>query len=640
MVKVLTCSWICTIARAGHLLLAEQKKIAKFVVIMEQPYIVSARKYRPSTFAGVVGQKALAMTLKNAIATGRLAHAYLFCGSRGVGKTSCARIFAKTINCERRTPEGEACNDCESCRQFNEGRSMNIIELDAASNNGVDDMRELTKQVLMPPTTGRYRVFIVDEVHMLSNQAFNAFLKTLEEPPAHAVFILATTEKHKIIPTILSRCQIYDFNRITIGDMVAHLQYVASQEGITADPAALQVIAEKADGAMRDALSIFDQVAASSRGNITYTSAIENLNVLDHNYYSRLMEAFSTGDVPQALLTYKDVRDKGFDSLFFINGLASYMRDLMVARTPSTLPLLDAPDSVKARMASDSAKFPAEFFYKAMSILGDADLNYRLASNKQFHVELALIRLCQLSSPSPVNSGVGEGQLNKIAPATDGASAGSVNKPSAQPVAGPAKAEIPVAQKPSTVEKAQVPPAVVSGPQPRTVRQTPVQQKSAHQLSGTKLRTSLHSPSFSLRGAVQSDKVDKGESQQTISSARTARYTDADMAGAWERFIAEHPTEHVLVNSMRSHPPVRGDGDTWTVTVDSEPQKNVFMDNMTSLLGSIRDALSNDNVTLKVLLNTGDVAPSVWNEREVLRHITESSDKMRDFIDTFKLTLI
>ncbi len=619
-----------------HLLFAEQKKIAKFVVIMEQPYIVSARKYRPSTFASVVGQKALAMTLKNAIATGRLAHAYLFCGSRGVGKTSCARIFAKTINCERRTPEGEACNDCESCRQFNEGRSMNIIELDAASNNGVDDMRELTKQVLMPPTTGRYRVFIVDEVHMLSNQAFNAFLKTLEEPPAHAVFILATTEKHKIIPTILSRCQFYDFNRITVGDMVAHLEYVASQEGITADPAALQVIAEKADGAMRDALSIFDQVAASSRGNITYTSAIENLNVLDHNYYSRLMEAFSTGDVPQALLTYKDIRDKGFDSLFFINGLASYMRDLMVARTPSTLPLLDAPDSVKTRMASDSAKFPAEFFYKAMSILGDADLNYRLASNKQFHVELALIRLCQLSSPSPVNSGGGEGQLNKIAPATDGASRGSVDKPSA---AGPAKSEIPVAQKPYAVEKSQVPPPVVSAPQPRTVRQAPVPQTSTHSSSGAKLRTSLHSPSFSLRGAVQSDKVDEGESHQAIAPARTARYTDADMAEAWEKFIAAHPTEHVLVNSMRSHLPVRGEGDAWTVTVDSEPQRNVFIDNMMSLLGSIRDSLSNDNVTLTVQLNTGDVAPSVWNEREVLRHITESSDKMRDFIDTFKLTL-
>ncbi|MDE6136870.1 MAG: DNA polymerase III subunit gamma/tau, partial [Muribaculaceae bacterium] len=248
-------------------------------------YIVSARKYRPSTFASVVGQQALTETLKNAIATDRLAHAYLFCGSRGVGKTSCARIFAKTINCTCRTPDGEACNECPSCREFNDNRSFNIIELDAASNNGVDDIRALTEQVMVPPSEGRYRVFIIDEVHMLSSQAFNAFLKTLEEPPAHAIFILATTEKHKIIPTILSRCQIFDFNRITVGDMTAHLARVAASEGITTEAAALNVIARKADGAMRDALSIFDQVAASSRGNITYKSTIDNLNVLDHAYY-------------------------------------------------------------------------------------------------------------------------------------------------------------------------------------------------------------------------------------------------------------------------------------------------------------------------------------------------------------------
>ncbi len=271
-------------------------------------YIVSARKYRPSTFASVVGQKALTATLRNSISKERLAHAYLFTGSRGVGKTSCARIFAKTINCEHRTPDGEACNECASCREFNEGRSLNIIELDAASNNGIDDMRNLIDQVQVPPVHARYRVFIIDEVHMLSSGAFNAFLKTLEEPPSYVIFILATTEKHKIIPTILSRCQIYDFNRITINDMVEHLAYVATQEGITAEPAALNVIARKADGAMRDALSIFDQVAASSMGNVTYKSTVENLNILDHEYYDRLVEAMLTGNVPQALLIYKDIR--------------------------------------------------------------------------------------------------------------------------------------------------------------------------------------------------------------------------------------------------------------------------------------------------------------------------------------------
>lgn len=363
-------------------------------------YIVSARKYRPSTFASVVGQAALTNTLRNAVASDRLAHAYLFCGSRGVGKTSCARIFAKTINCTHRTPEGEACNECDSCRSFNEGRSMNIIELDAASHNGVEDIKNLCEQVQVPPTDGRYRVFIVDEVHMLSAAAFNAFLKTLEEPPSHAIFVLATTEKHKIIPTILSRCQIYDFNRITIADMVNHLQYVAANEGITAEPRALSVIARHADGAMRDALSIFDQVAASSRGNITYASAIANLNVLDSSYFERLCDCFAASDVPGALNIYAEVREKGFDSLFFINGVGQYVRDLMVARDPSTIKLLEASDDERQAMAARAAKLSPEFFYRAMAIVNSTDLNFRTASNKQFLVELALIRLCQLLSPS------------------------------------------------------------------------------------------------------------------------------------------------------------------------------------------------------------------------------------------------
>ena len=298
---------------------------------MSDKYIVSARKYRPSTFRSVVGQQSLTHTLKTAIASGRLAHAYLFCGPRGVGKTTCARIFAKTINCEHPTPEGEACNECTSCKAFNEQRSYNINELDAASNNSVDNIRDLTEQVRIPPQTGRYRVFIIDEVHMLSQAAFNAFLKTLEEPPEYAIFILATTEKQKVIPTILSRCQIYDFARITVPDIVQQLQYVCEQESIEAEPAALNVIAQKADGAMRDALSIFDQVAASTQGHITYQSALENLNVLDYDYYFRLVETFLGGNVNEALLIYKEIRDKGFDSQFFINGLAQHMRDLMVA---------------------------------------------------------------------------------------------------------------------------------------------------------------------------------------------------------------------------------------------------------------------------------------------------------------------
>ncbi len=363
-------------------------------------YIVSARKYRPSTFSSVVGQKALTATLKNSIAQERLAHAYLFCGSRGVGKTSCARIFAKTINCQNRSADGEACNQCDSCRNFNENRSMNIIELDAASHNGIEDMRALIEQVQVQPTDGRYRVFIIDEVHMLSAAAFNAFLKTLEEPPSYVIFILATTEKHKIIPTILSRCQIYDFNRITITDMVEHLRYVAQSEGITAEDAALGVIARHADGAMRDALSIFDQVAASSRENITYASTIDNLNVLDNSYFEQLIDAFVAEDVTRALVIYQQVRDKGFDSLFFINGLAQYIRDLMVACSPQTITLLEAPDEVRQAMAQRAASLPPTFYYRAMSLLNDVDLNYRASSNKQFLVELTLIKLCQLLSPS------------------------------------------------------------------------------------------------------------------------------------------------------------------------------------------------------------------------------------------------
>lgn len=370
-------------------------------------YIVSARKYRPSTFASVVGQKVLAATLKNAIQANRLAHAYLFCGSRGVGKTSCARIFAKTINCSHRTADGEACNQCRSCLDFNAGRSMNIIELDGASNNSVDDIRALIDQVLVPPTQGRYRIFIIDEVHMLSAQAFNAFLKTLEEPPAHVVFILATTEKHKIIPTILSRCQIYDFNRITVPDIVEHLAYVAQNEGITADTRALQVIARHADGAMRDALSIFDQVAASSQGNLTYEAAIANLNVLDNKYFDRLADAFAAQDVPAALQVFGQVRAASFDPRFFVAGLAAYLRDLMMTLDARTAPLVDTTDDQRAQMAGRAAKLPPQFFYRAINILNATDLNYRQATNKPLAVELALIKLCQLLSPSTTTSSTG-----------------------------------------------------------------------------------------------------------------------------------------------------------------------------------------------------------------------------------------
>lgn len=362
-------------------------------------YIVSARKYRPTTFESVVGQRALTTTLKNAIATNKLAHAYLFCGPRGVGKTTCARIFAKTINCLSPASDGEACNACESCQAFNEQRSYNIHELDAASNNSVDDIRSLIEQVRIPPQIGKYKVYIIDEVHMLSQSAFNAFLKTLEEPPHHAIFILATTEKHKILPTILSRCQIYDFNRINVQDTVEHLQYVASKENIQAEPEALNVIAQKADGGMRDALSIFDQVASFTGGNITYKGVIDNLNVLDYEYYFKLTDNFLENKVSDAIITFNEILKNGFDGHHFMTGLASHFRDLLVSKDPQTLPLLEVGANIRERYQTQAQKCDPKFLYRAMKLCNDCDLNYRTSKNKRLLVELTLIQCAQLTLP-------------------------------------------------------------------------------------------------------------------------------------------------------------------------------------------------------------------------------------------------
>jgi len=360
-------------------------------------FIVSARKYRPSTFNSVVGQSSLTTTLKNAIKSNHLAHAYLFCGPRGVGKTTCARIFAKTINCQNLTSDFEACNQCESCVSFNEQRSYNIHELDAASNNGVDDIRSLTDQVRIPPQIGKYSVYIIDEVHMLSQGAFNAFLKTLEEPPAHAIFILATTEKHKIIPTILSRCQIYDFNRITVADTVKHLQMVAEKEGVTVDVNGLNVVAQKSDGGMRDALSIFDQLVSFCGNNITYQGVIENLNVLDYEYYFGLVEAFLKGEVSKSLLIFNEVLNKGFDAHHFITGLSSHLRDVLVSKDPQTIILLEVGANIGERYKAQAQICSSEFLFQALKISNDCDIDYRQSKNKRLLVELALIRLCQLT---------------------------------------------------------------------------------------------------------------------------------------------------------------------------------------------------------------------------------------------------
>jgi DNA polymerase-3 subunit gamma/tau len=359
-------------------------------------FIVSARKYRPASFDMVIGQDSITHTLKSAIKNNHLAQAYLFCGPRGVGKTTCARIFAKTINCSNLSDNLEACDECESCLSFNSWRSFNIHELDAASNNKVEDIRSLNDQVRIPPQIGKYSIYIIDEVHMLSSSAFNAFLKTLEEPPSHAIFILATTEKHKIIPTILSRCQIFDFNRIRIEDIVGRLMYVAKNEGITADEEALHIIGQKADGALRDALSIFDQIVSLSGKKITYKDVIENLNVLDYEYYFKCIDGAMTGDVSTVLLTFNEVLEKGFDGHNFISGLNSHLRDLLVSKDESTLRLLEATPVIKKRYLQQTGQCPVDFLFKALEIGNNCDLTYKSSKNPRLHIELSLIRLCRL----------------------------------------------------------------------------------------------------------------------------------------------------------------------------------------------------------------------------------------------------
>ena len=364
-----------------------------------EEYIVSARKYRPMSFDTVVGQSALTTTLKNAVKSGKLAHAYLFCGPRGVGKTTCARIFAKTINCEHPREDGEACNECESCKAFNEQRSFNIFELDAASNNGVEQIKALMEQTRIPPQVGKYKVFIIDEVHMLSSAAFNAFLKTLEEPPSHVIFILATTEKHKILPTILSRCQIYDFERMTVPNTIKHLAMVAEKEGIKYEEQALAVIAEKADGGMRDALSIFDQAASFCQGDITYKKVIEDLNVLDSDNYFKFVDLALANKVSEMMVLLNNIINKGFDGGILIQGLAQHVRNVMMAKDPQTLPLLETSDEQKAKYQAQAQAAPTPFLYKALKIMNDCDVQYRQSSNKRLLVELTLIQVGQITQP-------------------------------------------------------------------------------------------------------------------------------------------------------------------------------------------------------------------------------------------------
>lgn len=621
-------------------------------------YIVSARKYRPASFATVVGQQALTHTLKTAIASGRLAHAYLFCGPRGVGKTTCARIFAKTINCEHPTPEGEACNECASCRAFNEQASFNIIELDAASNNGVDAIRDLTDQVRIPPQSGRYKVYIIDEVHMLSQAAFNAFLKTLEEPPEYAIFILATTEKQKVIPTILSRCQIYDFARITVPDIVQQLQRICQQEGVTAEPAALNVIAQKADGAMRDALSIFDQVTASSQGNITYQSAIDNLNVLDYDYYFRLVDAFLAADVPQALLIYKEVRDRGFDSLFFVNGLAQHIRDLMVASTPQTTVLLEMNQEVGQRYAMQAAKLGPRFYYRALDLCNTCDLSYRNASSKQLLVELTLIKLCQIVAPAEPEP---QQPLRKIQPA-------AATQPAAQPQAQPAPrpqaqaAPRPQAQaQPAPQPAPQAQPAPQRAPQPQaqpTLQAQPVHQPQpapqaqppvqVAEATATPYRpvtqrrvAAASQPRILVNPQSQAAQAPAPTQAQPAPAANTRRepFTVQQLQQAWQAYIDQNTHEKVTISSMRTARLQQVSDTVYDVYVEGQPQVESIESHKTKIMTHLRQALNNDMLALELKIQTTGEDHRILTPREVVEDIKSRHPDFVPFIKQFQLSL-
>lgn len=558
-----------------------------------ESFVVSALKYRPATFRSVVGQDSLTTTLKNAIKSNKLAHAYLFCGPRGVGKTTCARIFAKTINCEHLTEDNEACNQCESCKSFNEQRSYNIHELDAASNNGVDDIRSLTDQVRVPPQIGRYSVYIIDEVHMLSQGAFNAFLKTLEEPPAHAIFILATTEKHKIIPTILSRCQIYDFNRISITDTVNHLKYVAGEEHVMIEDSTLNIIAQKSDGGMRDALSIFDQLVSFSGNHITYQNVIENLNVLDYEYYFRLTHSVLEGKVSDSLLIFDEVLNKGFDAQHFITGFSSHLRDVLVCKDPITIQLLEVGAEIAQRYKLQAADCPAEFIFSALKISNDCDLNYRISKNKRLLVELALIRICQLADnkkkiltetdKNPLQKTVQASETNQLSGKTPAASAPTVSTSASEvkPEAQPKKTE-PEIRTTENKEKQEAHETKPTAPVSTDVRfQRPVS------ISISSLRSESQDTSSLL-------------AEPAVDEKKSKSFTNDDLEAKWKAYIALHDEDPGTKAFLEKHYPELTDENTIKVLVDNKFQEKELM--QMNLMTFLRKELNNDSIKLHIEL--------------------------------------
>ena len=624
-------------------------------------YIVSARKYRPATFDTVVGQKALTTTLKNAIASHKLAHAYLFCGPRGVGKTTCARIFAKTINCLHPTAEGEACNECESCRAFIEQRSYNIHELDAASNNSVEDIRSLIDQVRIPPQIGKYKVYIIDEVHMLSQAAFNAFLKTLEEPPHHAIFILATTEKHKILPTILSRCQIYDFSRISVSDTVEHLENVARKEHIEAEPEALNVIAQKADGGMRDALSIFDQVVSFTNGHITYTSVIENLTVLDYEYYFRLTDFLLENKIAESLLIFNDILKKGFDGNHFITGLTSHLRDLLVSKDEATLTLLEVGASIRERYRAQAQKCTPQFLYQAMKLCNDCDLNYRLSKNKRLLVELTLIQVAQLTM-GPENPTPPQGTKKNLSPVfNQGATSVQTNTaqttggnttarpqgnathspigtapqaPASQPhapVAAGTKTTPP--QGPSSTPQAAAPKGVQPAVQ-NTDKKIPV-------MKAGNLGISIRRPQTVAPTNASATATVKAVQPQEEENYEDYIFNEKDLDYYWREFAARLPKEEAANagRMMNIQPHLLSDKKTFEVVVDNELAQKYMQQLAPQIEAHLRQQLHNRQIRMTTRVSEANENIRAYSHVERFQMMSKKNPDLLKLKEAFGLEL-
>ena len=598
-------------------------------------YIVSARKYRPDTFETVVAQKSLTTTLKNAIQGNKLAHAYLFCGPRGVGKTTCARIFAKTINCLNPGSNGEPCNECESCRSFNEQRSFSIYELDAASNNSVEDIRSLNEQVRIPPQIGKYKVYIIDEVHMLSQAAFNAFLKTLEEPPAHAIFILATTEKHKIIPTILSRCQIYDFSRIETADIVAHLQSIAQKENINSEYDALRIIAQKSDGCMRDALSLFDQMVSFTQGDLTYSKVIESLNILDYEYYFRLTDYILAGDTSQALLLFNEVLCKGFEGNIFIEGIASHMRDLLVNGDAATATLFEGSEELRKRYTEQAARCTPKLLFRAIKLCSNCEINYRTSRNKRLLVELTLIQLSQLTTSDESEDG-GRGPkvlkpiFNKQEERT--ATAAPAQQQTATESARPAHVQTPAPEAPPAR------PTTANTPPP--ARTATIIQGRPDSMKHTTGGASRSIGGMFKRARTTLDETAQGGEEQvtpalTVESntAQTAQISSEQLVTAWTSYALKLPEEErALADRMKIITPrIIGDG-LFEISVDNRIVEELFERQASRIITGISEYLNGNIFKMKIKVNEVVVQKHVYDRGKqyaILKEKNNLIEKLR-----------